>query len=76
MKLKTVWTMDAMSLRERLNRTGQIVLQKIAHHLPRKLAYWSYIDTGARYIGPKDVVPQILYMDILERFWNACQKET
>jgi len=67
MKLTTIWTLRGMSLRERLNRTGELVLIKIAHHLPRRLAYRSYIDTGVRHIRDDEVVPEVTYMDILQR---------
>ena len=67
MKLTTIWTLKGMPLRERFNRTGELMLIKLAHHLPRKLAYRSFIDTGVRYMG-NDVVPDVRYMTILERF--------
>ena len=68
MRLTTIWTIPAMSLRERLHRTWfEWALPGIAHRLPRKLAYWSYIDTGVRYIGD-EVVTDVRYTTILERF--------
>ena len=38
----------------------------LARHLPRKLAYWSYIVQGGKYIG-NDVMPEVTYMTLLER---------
>ena len=67
MRLKTIWTLRPMSLRERLNRTGEWAAITIAHFLPRWLAYRSYIDTGCRYMPPNAVVPEVAYMEILER---------
>jgi hypothetical protein len=64
--------MPAMRLRERFRRTGEFALQALAHRLPRKLAYWSFIDTGARYMG-NDVVPEVTYATILQRFGNEAE---
>lgn len=66
MKLTTIWTITNMSLRERLSRTYEAFWRWLAHRLPRKLAYWSYIDTGVRHMG-NDVVPDVAYVTILER---------
>jgi hypothetical protein len=68
MKLTSIWTMRGMTLAERLRRTRECGWRSLAHHLPRTLAYWSYIDTGARMMNkPGDVVPDVRYMDLLER---------
>jgi hypothetical protein len=67
MRLRTIWTIPAMPIRERLNRTADVVLLAIAHRLPRGLAYWSFIDTGVRNMLPDDVVPDVKYGDILSR---------
>ena len=56
-----------MKLRERLNRTGEYALREIAHRLPRRLAYWSFIDSGVRAMPDDQVVPEARYMDLLER---------
>lgn len=66
MKLTTIWTLRGMRLRERFNRTGEWALRGIAHRLPRRLAYWSFIDSGVRAIGD-DVVPDARYVDLLQR---------
>ena len=68
MKFTTIWTLRGMSLRERLNRTAEWGWSTAAHHLPRKLAYWSFIDSGARLMRDDEVVPDARYMDLLERF--------
>jgi hypothetical protein len=75
MKFWTIWTMRAMSLRERLNRTGEWVLRGVAHRLPRRLAYWSFIDTGVRYIKNDEVVPEVHYTDLLQRAGNDIMKD-
>ena len=67
MRLRTIWTIPAMSLRERLRRTGdEWFLRTLAHRLPRRLAYWSLIDSGGRYMR-NDVVPEVSFMTVLER---------
>lgn len=67
MKLATIWTLRGYPLRERLSRTGELVWLKIAHRLPRRLAYWSFIDSGVRHIRNDEVVPEVHYMEILQR---------
>lgn len=66
MKLTTIWTLRGMPFRERLNRTGEAFMRGLAHRLPRKLAYWSFVDTGVRHMG-NDVVPEVTYCEILKR---------
>lgn len=67
MRLKTIWSLPGMALRERLSRTGEVLWRGLAHRLPRRLAYWSFIDTGVRHVRPSEVVPEVPYMDLLER---------
>lgn len=67
MKLTTIWTIPAMTVRERLHRTGEAITRSVAHRLPRRLAYWSFIDTAARHIGVNEVVPEVRVMDVLKR---------
>jgi len=67
MRLTTIWTPTAMPLTERLSRTGEWVIREVAHRLPRRLAYWSFIDTGVRHMHADEVVPEVPYMVILER---------
>lgn len=67
MKISTVWTIPAMSLRERLSRTGEAFVRSLSHRLPRRLAYWSFIDTGVRHIRPNEVVPDVRYTELLQR---------
>lgn len=74
MRLKTIWTMPAMSLRERLNRTGEAALIAVAHRLPRALAYRSFIDTGVRHTAPDEVVTEVGYMEILQRIGSGAER--
>lgn len=67
MRLRTIWTLRGMPLRERLNRTGEATVRGLAHRLPRRLAYWSFIDTGVRHMKPDEVVPEVPFMALLER---------
>ncbi|MGH3499830.1 MAG: hypothetical protein ACRDQA_02835 [Nocardioidaceae bacterium] len=68
MRLTTIWTIGGMTLRERLRRTyDEWLLPGLAHRLPRRLAYWSYIDTGVRHIGSSEIVPDVRYADLLDR---------
>lgn len=67
MRLTTIWTLRGMSLRERLNRTGEAFVRAVAHRLPRRLAYWSFIDSGVRHMRSDEVVPKVHYMDLLQR---------
>lgn len=67
MRLRIIWTLRGMTFRERLNRTGDALAHGMAHHLPRKIAYWSFIDTGVRLIRNDEVVPEVRYTDLLSR---------
>jgi hypothetical protein len=43
MRFTTIWTLPAMTLRERLNRTGEWAAIKVAWALPRRVLYWSAV---------------------------------
>lgn len=73
MRLTAIWTVPAMSLTERLHRTRECALRFIARHLPRSLAYWSFIDTGALHMG-NDIVPEVTYMTVLERAGKGVER--
>lgn len=66
MKLTTILT-SGYPLSEKLNRMGEWAMRGIAHHLPRRLAYWSLIDSGVRHIRGDEVVPDVTFLDVLER---------
>lgn len=68
MRLTTIWTIPAMTLRERLNRTGEWALRGIAYRIPQRLAYHVLIDQGARYTHrhKSAVIPKVRYMDVLK----------
>lgn len=67
MRLTTIWTLPGLPMRERFSRTGEALLIHLAHRLPRRLAYWSFIDTGVRHIRPDEVVPDVTFTALLER---------
>lgn len=66
MKLSTIWTIPAMSLKNRLARTADCADMEIAARLPKRVKYWSFVLVGGKAIG-NDVVPEAKYMDLLER---------
>lgn len=76
MRLKTIWTMRAMSPKERLSRTGEWVLVETAVHMPKRLAYWVVIVHGSRYFEPNEVVPDVRFMDIVQRFGDKDYDKT
>ena len=43
MRLTTIWTMRAMTMRERWHRTGEWAAMKIAWALPRRVLYWAAV---------------------------------
>ena len=43
MRLTTIWTLPAMSFRERLHRTGEWAAIKVAWALPRRVLYWAAV---------------------------------
>lgn len=74
MKIITVWTMPTLTLRERLSRTAEAAWRSAAHRLPRRLAYWSLIDSGVRYMETNEIVPDAPFMVVLERSGKAIEK--
>lgn len=67
MRLRTIWTIPAMSLTERLHRTSEWFWLTAARHIPERLAYWSFVVHGTRYIADNEVVPEVGYMELFER---------
>ena len=65
MKLTTIWPLRHMTLRERLRRTADLLDMTIAAHLPRRVAYWAYIQQGSKAMPPNQVVPDARFMDLL-----------
>lgn len=67
MKLTTIWTLRGMKVSERFSRTWELWIQKMAHHMPRRLAYWVLIDQGVRHMEDTEIVPHVGFMDIVQR---------
>lgn len=40
MRLKTIWTLRGMALKERFRRTGEWAAMEVAIRLPQKIKYW------------------------------------
>lgn len=71
MRLKTIWTLRGMDLRERLTRTREAAARFIASKLPEEVAYWSLIHTGVDHIRPNEEVPAVLFVTVLDRAGRA-----
>lgn len=67
MRLRTIWTWHGLTLHERLSRTSELFWRTLARHLPKRLAYWSFIVTGGGLMTSDEVVPEVRYTDLLAR---------
>lgn len=67
MKLATIWTIPAMTLAERLRRTGDSLAFTVAAHLPKRVRYWTFIQVGGQAMKPGETVSEARFMDLLER---------
>lgn len=56
MRLRTIWTLRGMSLRERLNRTKETAAMNVAACLPTQVRYWVVIQEFSRQ-APNDRHP-------------------
>lgn len=59
MRLRTIWTLPGLPLRERLHRSADWFWLATARHLPRRIAYWSFVVEGTRAIKT-----DVTYMDL------------
>lgn len=48
MRLTTIWTLPAMSLRERMRRTAEWAAIKVAWVLPRRVLYWAAVRAAVK----------------------------
>lgn len=56
MRLRTIWTMPAASLRERLLRTREWAAMGIAARLPLRIRYWvTILEVGAATVNSENV---------------------
>lgn len=67
MKLRTIWTIPAMDLGERLRRTGDWAAFEMAAALPRRVRYWAFVQVGGATLKPDEIVPDALFVDVLAR---------
>lgn len=69
MKLTTIWTIPAMTFRNRLARTADWADMKVATLLPRRVQYWVVVLVGAKVTTTalRDrEVPGVLFMEVLQ----------
>ena len=66
MRLSTIWTIPAMSIRDRIDRTLDWSAMRIAARLPKRIKYWTFILTGAKAIPNDAIVPEVLFCDLLK----------
>lgn len=69
MRLRTIWTIPAMTFRERLRRTADWCDSTIAYHLPKRVKYWAVVHVGAHVttqVDPNVIVPDVRLMEVLE----------
>lgn len=66
MRLTTIWTIPAMSMRERLRRTADWAAFEAAAHLPQRVRYWAFIQVGGKAVGDR-VVTEVSFTDVLNQ---------
>lgn len=71
MRLSTIWTMPGMTMRERLDRTGEWYAMKIAAALPQNVRYWAFIQITADAIPDNAVVPAVTLGELLSNARKA-----
>lgn len=67
MKFRTIWTMQGMLLGECFRRTGELITMSLAARLPKRIAYWSFIQQGGKYIKSDEVVPDVKFLELVSR---------
>lgn len=67
MRLTTIWTIPAMTIAERFRRTADLAAQTVAAKLPKRIRYWTFIQTGSAAMTETEVVPEARFMDLLKR---------
>lgn len=68
MKLSTIWTLPGADLKEKLKRTRELAELKAAKRLvPKRVAYWVFILLGTEAIRHDETVPEVRFLDLLNR---------
>lgn len=67
MRLTTILTLPAASSREKASRIFDLAMATLAARLPSRLKYEVLISCGVRAFRSDEVVPDVTFMDVLER---------
>lgn len=67
MKFKTIWTLPASTLGEKLRRTRDWAAQKVARALPVRIRYWVTLQEVGRATMDSPNVPATPLGDILKK---------
>lgn len=54
-------------VREWLRRRREDAENGLARLVPKRIAYWVFIQQGIKHIRPDEVVSEVAYMDVLKR---------
>jgi len=65
MRFTTIWTIPAMTLRERLSRTRDWAAQEVAARLPKRIRYWTTLQEIGRATMTSPHVPATPLDEIL-----------
>jgi hypothetical protein len=71
MRLTTIWTLRGMKLRDRFKQTYDLLAMKTANRLPNRVKYWAFVLVGTRAMNGNDIVPQVRFMELMERAEGA-----
>jgi hypothetical protein len=67
MRLKTIWTLPGMTVRNRVKETADAAARTIAHRLPKRIKFWAFVLVGTAAMNDQDVVPEVRFADLLDR---------
>lgn len=67
MRLRTIWTIPAMTLRDRLRETQDWAAFEVAEHLPKRVRYWVFIQVGGKALHDDELVGDVKFVDLLDR---------
>lgn len=67
MKLKTIWTLPASTLLERIRRTRDWIAQEFGAHLPVRVRYWVTMQAIAKATMTSHNVPATPLDEILRK---------
>ena len=66
MRLKTIWTLPAMTLRERFRRTREWAAMEVAWKLPDRVLYWAAVRAAVR-VEPNTDPSGVTVTQMMER---------